>query len=180
MVYVHFATGFEEIEAITIVDVLRRAEIDVKMISVNGELEVVGSHNIRVKTDALFDNTDYSLASMIVLPGGLPGAHNLFKHKGLCAKIIEFKASQKWLAAVCAAPYVLGELGVLENELAVCYPGFEKQLKGAYIAYEPAIISGKIITGRGAGPSLKFALKIVEALKDKETADLLAAKMLVD
>jgi protein deglycase len=180
MVYVHFADGFEEIEAITTVDVLRRADIGVKMISVTNDKVVKGSHNISVVTDEIFENADYALASMIVLPGGLPGAHNLYKHKGLVKKIKEFKSQGKWLAAVCAAPYILGELGVLKNEIAVCYPGFEQHLKGAFLAYEPAVISGKTITGRGAGPSMNFALKIVEALKSKEEATDLALKMLVD
>jgi 4-methyl-5(b-hydroxyethyl)-thiazole monophosphate biosynthesis len=179
MVYVHFAEGFEEIEAITIVDVLRRADIGVKMVSVTGSLSVTGSHGIVVNTDSLFEEADYNLAAMIVLPGGLPGAHNLKAHEGLMQKIQEFKAKGKWLGAVCAAPYILGELGVLQGELATCYPGFEKHLKGAMLVYEPAVISGKTVTGRGAGPSMKFALKIVEALKDEETARELGRKMLV-
>ena len=180
MVYVHLAEGFEEIEAVSTVDVLRRAGIPVKMISVTGEKLVTGNHGISVMTDQLFENTDYSEADMLVLPGGLPGAHNLRAHKGLEEKLLQYKKEGKWIGAVCAAPYVLGDLGILEGEKATCYPGFEAHLKGAVKVYEPAIISGKVVTGRGPGPAINFALKIVEALKGIDVAHDVAHKMLVD
>lgn len=180
MILVHFAEGFEEIEAITIVDVLRRADIPVKMVSVTGQLTVEGSHGIRVQTDVLFEQADYESAIMLVLPGGLPGAHNLKAHKGLEEKLLAFKNEGKWIGAICAAPYVLGELGVLKGEKATCYPGFEAHLKGAHKVDESAVISGKIITGSGAGPAMRFALKIVEAIKGANLASSLAQKMLVD
>ncbi|MFB6342262.1 DJ-1 family glyoxalase III [Saccharicrinis sp. FJH62] len=180
MVYVHFAEGFEEIEAVSIVDVLRRAGIPVKMISVTGDKLVAGNHSIPVMTDVLFENADYSEADMLVLPGGLPGAHNLRAHKGLESKLLQYKKEGKWIGAVCAAPYVLGDLGILEGEKATCYPGFEDHLDGAVKVIEPALISGKVVTGRGPGVAIKFALKIVEALKGVDIANEVAHKMLVD
>jgi protein deglycase len=179
MVLVHFAEGFEEIEAISVVDVLRRAGIETRMVSVTGSLPVTGSHGITVNTDVLFHEALYDDAQMLVLPGGLPGAHNLFAHKGLVDKLLQFSQLGKPLAAICAAPYILGELGILAGEKATCYPGFEKHLKGAEVVTEQAVISGNIITGRGAGPAIGFALKIVEYLQGKSLADALKLKMLV-
>ncbi|MFB6318968.1 DJ-1 family glyoxalase III [Saccharicrinis sp. FJH54] len=180
MVYVHFAEGFEEIEAVSIVDVLRRGQIPVKTISLTGHKLVAGNHNIPVMTEELFEDADYTEADMLVLPGGLPGAHNLRAHKGLEEKLLQYKKEGKWIGAVCAAPYVLGDLGILEGEKATCYPGFEDHLKGAVKVYEPALISGKIVTGRGPGVAIKFALKIVEALKGEDAAKGVADKMLVE
>lgn len=179
MVLVHFAEGFEEIEAITAVDVLRRAGIETLMVSLTGTLDVTGSHGISVKTDLLFEDVDYNKAEMLVLPGGLPGAHNLRAHKGLEKQLLSFGEQGRWIAAICAAPYVLGELGLLNGKMATCYPGFEKHLKGAETLYEEAVIADNIVTGQGAGPAMKFALKIVEALKGKDLAEELAQKMLV-
>lgn len=180
MVYVHFAEGFEEIEAISVVDVLRRAKIPVKMISVTGNKLVKGSHGIQVVTDVLFEEVNYDEAEMLVLPGGLVGTNNLKAHKGLEERLLQFKKDGKWLGAVCAAPSVLGDLGILKGEKATCYPGFEDHLKGAVHVYDPAVISGSVVTGRGAGPAIKFALKIVEALRGVELANDVAKKMLVD
>ena len=179
MVLIHFAEGFEEIEAISVVDVLRRAGIETLMVSVTGSLMVTGSHGITVATDVLFKDAPYDDATMLVLPGGLPGAHNLFAHKNLTAQLIGFAKQGKPIAAICAAPYILGELGLLEGKKATCYPGFEKHLKGAEVVTEQAVISGNIITGRGAGPAIVFALKIVEYMLGKNLADGLKLKMLV-
>ena len=180
MVYIHFAEGFEEIEAISTVDVLRRAEIPVKTVSVTGTNNVTGGHGITVQTDLLFEEVDYNNASMIILPGGMPGASNLEAHEGLKKQILAFAEKNKPIGAVCAAPYVLGKLGVLNGKKAVCYPGYETHLKGADVGYSPAVIDGNIVTGRGPGPAIKFALKIVELLKSKDIADQVAKKMLVE
>ena len=177
--FVHFATGFEETEAITIVDVLRRAKIDTLMISVTGNIEVEGAHGIRLITDVLFEEADYDQAEILILPGGLPGATNLKAHTGLAAKLRDFHKQNQKLAAICAAPMVLGSLDILEGKDAVCYPGFEDELKGAVVSYEPAIRSGNVITGRGVGTALDFSLEVVKELKGKETADKLAEAMLV-
>ena len=117
-VYVHLATGFEELEALSPVDVLRRGGVDVKTVSVTGEKTVVGSHGIPVTADLLFSEADYENCEMIVLPGGLPGATNLGAHEGLCGKIREFFSAGKYTAAICAAPMVFGALGILEGKKA--------------------------------------------------------------
>lgn len=177
--YVHFAEGFEEIEALTIVDVLRRAEIPTEMVSVTGHRQVSGAHGIKIITDVVFEDIDYSTAAIMVLPGGLPGAKNLQDHEGL-SKVLEQKASENEpIAAICAAPMVLGELGILEGKDASCYPGFENHLKGATIKYDLSVKSDNIITGRGPGAALNFSLEIVSELKGKEKAAELAKGMIV-
>lgn len=176
---VHLADGFEEIEAVSIIDVLRRAGLNVVTVSVTGKLEVNGAHQIKVLADKLFESVDYSDIYMIVLPGGMPGASNLNAHEGLKQQIKAFVAENKQLAAICAAPLVFGNLGILEGRQAVCYPGFESHLKGADILQIPVVESGNIITGRGPGVAIQFALKIVEKLVSAEKAELLASQMLV-
>lgn len=176
---VPLATGFEEIEAISIIDVLRRAEIEVIVVSINEQLEVVGSHNITVIADQLFENVDFDKIDMIVLPGGLPGSINLKNHLPLQKQILDFHKKNKQLGAICAAPLVLGNLGILRNKTATCYPGFEDQLTGAKISQNTVALSDKIVTGKGAGVAIDFALKIVEMFKGKEFADELGRKMIV-
>jgi protein deglycase len=175
---VHLAEGFEEIEAVSIIDVLRRADIETLVVSVTTEKAVTGSHNIQITADILFEEVDYSSVDMIVLPGGLPGANNLKDHAGLAKHILNFHRNGKPLGAICAAPIVLGNLGILENQKATCFPGFENQLKGAEVTGAEVETSGKIITGKGAGVAIKFALKIVETIKGKTFAEELGRKMI--
>ena len=177
---VHLADGFEEIEAISIIDVLRRADLDVLVVSVTGKMDVLGAHQIVVMADALFEKVNYDEIYMIVLPGGMPGAANLDAHAGLKCQIMNFVAEKKQLAAICAAPLVFGNLGILEGEKAVCYPGFEGYLKDAEVLKIPVVESGNIITGRGPGVAIQFALKIVEKAVSAEKAELLARQMLVN
>jgi protein deglycase len=177
--FVHLAEGFEEIEALTIVDVLRRAQIATILISMTGKPMVTGSHAISVLADVLFEKADYLEAEILILPGGQPGSDNLKAHPGLKEKLIDFNKKEKWIAAVCAAPLVLGGLDILKGKEAVCYPGYEATLTGASIKYEPAITSGHVITGRGPGAALNFALEIVSNLKGLDEADKLAKAMLV-
>ena len=177
--YVFFAEGYEEIEAITIIDVLRRAEIPTEMVSITGKLAVNGAQDITVHTDILFEEADFANAKILILPGGLPGANNLNAHDGLKTKLLEFCNAGQPVAAICAAPLVLGGLNILRDKEAVCYPGFENKLMGATISEQPAIKSGNIITGRGPGAALNFALEIVAELKGKQLADQLSEGMLV-
>lgn len=177
---VHLADGFEEIEAISIIDVLRRADLEVVSVSVTGKLEVNGAHQIKVLADKLFESVDYKDIYMIVLPGGMPGASNLNMHEGLKAQIVRFNDENKPLAAICAAPLVFGNLGLLNGKQAVCYPGFEKYLKGSEVLSIPVVESGNFITGRGPGVAIAFALKIVEKAVSVEKAKLLALQMLAD
>jgi 4-methyl-5(b-hydroxyethyl)-thiazole monophosphate biosynthesis len=176
---VQLATGFEEIEAVTIIDVLRRAGLDVTTVSMTDNLQVTGSHQIPVVADKLFSEVNYSEIDVLVLPGGMPGAKNLDGHDGLRKQVLQFHKEGKLLGAICAAPLVLGHLGILEGEKAVSYPGYEKELFGAEVLYEPTIRSGNIVTGRGAGVAMQFSLKLVEELVSKEKADELAKAMIV-
>ncbi len=176
---VHLAEGFEEIEAISIIDVLRRADLNVTIVSISEKLEVVGSHGIKIIADKLFKEVDYELIDMIILPGGMPGAANLNEHLGLREQILNFNESKKMLAAICAAPLVFGNLGILKNKKATCFPGYENQLHGAIATGENIEVSENIITGKGAGVAIDFALKIVEILKNKKFADDLGKKMIV-
>ncbi len=176
---VQLAEGFEEIEAVTIIDILRRAELEVIVISITEKLEVTGSHNIKIIADQLFENTNYKTIDMIVLPGGMPGSINLNNHAGLKKEIVEFSKNGKQLAAICAAPLVFGELGILKNKNATCYPGFENRLEGATTTGNNIELAGNIVTGKGAGVAMEFSLKIIEIFKGKEFADELEAKMIV-
>ena len=177
---VHLAEGFEEIEAISIIDILRRADLNVIVVSVTENLQVTGSHGIRIIADQLFGGVNYELVDMIILPGGMPGSTNLNNHFGLREQILNFHDNQKLLGAICAAPLVFGNLGILKNKKATCYPGFENQLHGAVVTSENIEVAENIITGKGAGVAINFALKIVELLKGKETATKLAQKMIAE
>ena len=177
--YVFFAEGLEEIEAVTITDVLRRAEIPTVTVSIADSREVTGAHAIKLYTDSMFGDTDYSDAEILILPGGMPGTRNLNEHMGLKELLLKFSRSKQKLAALCAAPLVLGGLKILDGHDAVCFPGYEKQLLGAVIKYEPALRSGNIITGRGPGAAIDFALTIVAEIRGKDIADQLARNMLV-
>lgn len=177
---VHLADGFEEIEAVSIIDVLRRADIEVIVVSMTKKMTVTGAHQLTVLTDQLFEEVDYSKVNMIVLPGGMPGASNLDAHEGLKRQIQQFNAAEKDLAAICAAPLVYGKLGILKGRKAVCYPGFEKYLEGAEILNSLVAESGHIITGRGPGAAIPFALKIVSKMVSEEKSKLLASQMLVE
>jgi 4-methyl-5(b-hydroxyethyl)-thiazole monophosphate biosynthesis len=178
MVYVHLADGFEEIEALTVVDLLRRAGIETWTVSMTERLPVKGSHEIKVIADVLFEDAVYSNCDMIVLPGGNPGFKNLDAHEGLLEKIYSFNNQGKWLAAICAAPSVLGHAGVLEGKKATCYPGLEKELTGADFVTDPVVSDQKVITSRGASTAIAFALKIIEELKGKEKSEEIAKGIL--
>ena len=181
-VFVHLATGFEELEALSPVDVLRRGGVDVKTVSIMDEHTVVGSHGIPVVADLMFEEANYDECDMIVLPGGMPGAANLGAHEGLCEKILQFHKEGKWNAAICAAPMVFGQLGLLNGLEATIYPGMEDKLTGAKVsasAYLTVNYEHKIITAKGPGYALYFALELLELMKDKETAEAVKNGMLI-
>jgi protein deglycase len=179
-VIVCLADGFEEIEAIGIIDILRRSDFQVTAASVTGSKEVNGAHHIRVFADEMFENVDFSKVDMMVLPGGMPGAQNLKNHQGLREKVIEFSNKGKMLGAICAAPMVFGDLGLLENRKATCYPGFEGYLKGAEVTSGPVVEDGAIVTGCGPGFVFEFTLKLVEKLAGKDRAESTAGQMLIE
>ena len=178
-VFIFLADGFEEIEAITPIDIFRRAGIEVTIISVTAEKLVRGSHNISILADKLFSEADYSANDLLYLPGGMPGTRNLGAHEGLKALILKQAGDNKKIAAICAAPSVLGKLGLLKGKEAICYPGFEDQLDGAILSKEKIVESGSISTAKGAGVALRFALKLVEILKGKALAEQIALSVCV-
>jgi 4-methyl-5(b-hydroxyethyl)-thiazole monophosphate biosynthesis len=179
-VYVFLADGFEEVEAISPVDVLRRANIETLMVSITNNLKVKGAHGIELIADGLFDDYKYDDADVLLLPGGMPGADNLNKHSDLLQLLKDQNAKGKQIAAICAAPYILGELGLLKTHKATCYPGYEKQLLGATYSSHNVVVSKNITTSKGAGTAMEFALELLAQLVNRETADTLSKKMMVN
>ena len=175
---VFMADGCEEIEALTVVDLARRAGIEVAMISITGEKLIKGAHGINFQTDIPAEYMDFDLLDGIVLPGGMPGTLNLGANEYVQKTIAEFAAGGKLVAAICAAPSVLGEAGLLQGKKATSYPGFEEKLLGAEICTESVVRDGNIITSRGMGTAIDFALAIIEYLMDKETADKLGESII--
>jgi len=177
MVYVMMADGFEEIEALAVVDVLRRAGIDVFTVSITNKNTVTGAHKIQVIADLTIKEAALEDADMIVLPGGMPGAQNLYDNPVLEEALEKRVKSNKWIAAICAAPFIPGKRGYLKGKEAICYPGFEKYLNGAIIKEQNVVISDNFITSKGPGTALHFAFAIVSVLKDQKTASELAKAM---
>mgnify|MGYP000238073667 CR=1 FL=1 len=170
-IYVMMAEGFEEIEAVTIVDILRRAELDAKTVSISGNKEVTGAHGVTLHADILFDVELLKEGDMVVLPGGMPGTENLEAHPGLTSLLRYYAEEGKWIAAICAAPMVLGRMGLLKGKAATCYPGFEEYLAGAECRTERVVQEGKFITSRGPGTAMEFSLKLVEVAVGRELAN---------
>ena len=179
-VFIHLANGFEEIEAITPVDVLRRAGCEVTMVSVTGKREVTSARGVAVQSDMLFEDMDYTRADVILFPGGQPGSDNLARHEGLKKVIIEFNRQGKIIAAICAAPIVLANAGILQGKRVTCFPGMESRLKGAICTGNPVEIDGNIITGKAAGAAMKFSLALTEQLFGKSKAEELKKIMYVE
>jgi 4-methyl-5(b-hydroxyethyl)-thiazole monophosphate biosynthesis len=177
-IYVFFADGFEEIEAFTSVDILKRAGLNVEMVTVTDEAVVTGAHDIPVVCDSYFQG-DYNDADLLLLPGGMPGAATLSKHEGLNRALLDFVEKGKPVAAICAAPMVLGKLGLLKGKKATCYPGFEHYLEGAECTGAQVEKDGRIITGRGPGAAMDFALAIVGLLQGKDKVAELEEAMCV-
>ncbi|MFT4146369.1 MAG: DJ-1/PfpI family protein [Mobilitalea sp.] len=176
-VCVFLANGFEEIEALTVVDLLRRVKIEVSTISISREQYVTGAHQIIVKADEVFEQVDFNKVDMLVLPGGMPGTKNLDAHIGLEQLLNKFRIEGKRIATICAAPSVLGAKGLLEGKAATCYPGFEGVLKGATIKSEDVVVDGNIITSKGMGTAIDFSLELIKILLDEETAVKTAASI---
>lgn len=168
---IFFAEGYEEIEALTVVDLARRAGIEVSMISVENRTEAEGSHGITVKMDQKLSETDFSALDMLVLPGGKKGTEGLEGCRELMEQLDSFFAAGKPVAAICAAPSIFGHRGYLKGKKATSYPSFEDQLEGAEVTHAPAVTDGNVITGRGMGCSIPFALEIVKYLAGREKAD---------
>lgn len=171
MVYILLAPGFEEAEALVPVDMLRRANIETATVSITGE-PVPGSHGVTVLADVTLDDVDLSKADMLVLPGGGPGYKNLGKEPRVEQLVRKAAEKDLWVAAICAAPTLLGRWGLLEGKNAVCYPGMEEGLTGAQPQMDQGVVvAGKVITGRAAGSAFDFGLTLVETLAGKEESD---------
>lgn len=170
-VCVFIAEGFEEIEGLTVVDILRRAGVETQMVSITEEKLVTGSHQIPIQTDICIKDADFSETELLVLPGGMPGTLNLGACKALTELLMQFHKEEKKVAAICAAPSVLGDLGILKGKKAVCYPGFESRLAGADVVFEEVAVDGHVTTSRGMGTAIPFALALTEQLISKEKAE---------
>ena len=174
---IFFVTDFEEIEALTVVDILRRAGEEIEMVSVTGEKCVTGSHGVTVEMDRLLAEVDFDTLDVLVLPGGMPGTKNLEACEALMEQVDAFAKSGKIVAAICAAPSILGHRGHLQGKKACSFPTFEDHLEGAEVCKCPAVIDGNIITGRGMGAAIPFGLAILEKLQGKEAAEAMAEKI---
>ena len=177
-IFVHLADGFEEMEAFATIDVLRRAEFDTVIVSVTGNKLVRSVRDVGVVCDNLFEEVDYKDCEMIVLPGGIPGVPNMGAHKGLCEKLREFSDDDNWIAAICAAPIILHEQGLLNGRTITCFPGVGDDFHEAIVLTDKVVVDRNLITSQGPGTAIEFGLKIVEILKDKETADYIRSRLL--
>lgn len=172
MVYILLGNGFETVEALAPCDVLRRAGVEVALVSVQSDKTIVSGQNITVQADIMLDEVDMDKMEMLVLPGGLGGVHNIMSNIDAQVLIQNAATEGKYVAAICAAPTILAQLGLLDRRSATVYPGMEEQMfsavmiKGAHVVKD-----GRIITGEAAGSSFEFGLKLIEVLRDKETSD---------
>lgn len=177
MIYMFLANGFEEVEALCPLDILRRAGLEVTTVGIGGD-SIVGSHGIRVQAD--IPDVLYHDASpdMIILPGGMPGSTNLDESKTVDAALKVAARKGAYLCAICAAPLVLGKRGYLSGKRAVCYPGFESYLEGADVSADETVVrDGNVITAKGMGAAFEFGLELVRALKDDKTAEDIKASV---
>lgn len=172
---IFMADGCEEIEGLTAVDILRRANIEVVMIGITDRNQVTGAHGIVFEADAYKDEVDYEALDGIILPGGMPGTNNLFADETVKRVTMRFAQEGKLIAAICAAPgVVLGGYGLLEGKRATCYPGFEEKMIGAKYVNEPVVCDDNIITSRGMGTALDFALEILAYADNRDAAQKMA------
>ena len=177
-VYIFLAEGFEEAEAMIPVDVMRRGGVNIETVSVTGNINVTGAHGVTMTADVLFENADINSADLLVLPGGLPGATNLNEHAGLRKALVEQNKQGKLVAAICAAPMVLGSTGILKGRRATCYPGFEQYLEGAEYTHELCTIDGNITTGEGPAAAFPFAYALLSQLAGDDKARQVAEGMM--
>lgn len=174
---VFFAEGYEEIEALTVVDLARRAGIETWMVSIDEKRQVTGSHGICVCMDKTLEEMDFEKADMLVLPGGMPGTLHLKACEPLMEKVKEFDRAGKPISAICAAPTVFGGLGLLQGREACCYPEMEEGLEGAKVTFSPVTVSEHILTSRGMGTAIDFGLAIIARFQGKEAAQAMAEKI---
>lgn len=182
MIYIYLANGFEEIEALFPLDLFRRAGLNAKTVAITDEKTVTGSHGITVTADMTVKSKEYAPkdATLIMLPGGMPGTTNLDASAEVHTALDEAQKNGKLIAAICAAPSVIGKKGFLDGKKATCYPGFEEYLYGRKETDERCVRDGNIITAAGAGVAMEFGLKIIETLIGKETAEKIKNAIIAD
>ena len=177
-VYVFLANGFEDVEALIPVDVLRRGGVEVVTVStVEGSQVVETAHRVRIEADKMFVDCDFSDADLLMLPGGMPGASNLNAHEGVRQALLKQNAAGKRVAAICAAPLVLGGLGILRGKRATCYPGFEHTLEGATYTGDLCTVDGNVTTGEGPAAAFPFAYSLLSQFVNEETSQQIATGM---
>ena len=175
--YIFLADGCGEVEALTVVDILRRGKVDIKTVSITDKLQIISSHNITFNADMIIDDIKEK-ADMIILPGGIPGTPNLAACDKLTNMINEYNEEGRYLAAVCAAPSVYGNMGLLKGRKATCYPGYEDKLLGATPVTDKVVVDGHFITSRGMGTCVDFGLKLLEILEDSDVSESIAKKII--
>ena len=168
---IFMADGCEEIEGLTVVDIARRAGIEIDTISITGKPVVTSSHKVTFETDTTKEEADFASYDGIVLPGGMPGTLNLQADETVNKVIRQFATEGRLVCAICAAPSVLGAAGILEGKCATCHPGFEEKLTGAKVEEKEVVVDGNVITSRGMGTAIPFALEIVRYFADDETVE---------
>lgn len=176
---VFLANGFEEMEALGTVDILRRGGIAVRTVSITHDPVVTGAHQVPVTADTTIDKALFNDADALILPGGMPGASNLNSSETVKEALLQQYREGRIVAAICAAPMVLGGLGLLKNRNATCYPGFEPKLIGAHVTGEAVEVSENVITGKGPGLVINFALALVAVIKNDAVAEEVAAGLLL-
>lgn len=179
-IFIILAEGFEEIEAVTVIDILRRAGVDAGFVALNNDIHVKGTHGIEIKADNTFTNTNFDEGDMIVLPGGLIGMQNLDASAELENIILEYNKLGKWLAAICASPTVFAHKGILKNKKATIYSGMGEGLEGVKWIPDSVVVDGNIITSKGPGTAVEFALKILEISTDVETRKEVGKGLLIE
>ncbi len=176
-VYMFLAEGFEDIEALIPLDVLRRGGVDVNTVSITDQNLVVSAHGVAMLADWTFEECDLSDADLLMLPGGMPGATNLNAHEALQQALVAQNERGGLISAICAAPLVLGGLGLLRGKKATCYPGFEQTLEGATYTGDLCTVDGNVTTGEGPAAAFPFAYSLLSQLKGQQTADQVAVGM---
>ena len=177
-VYVFLADGFEDVEALIPVDVLRRGGVEVVTVSITDFPLVQSAHGVNIEADVMIEQCDFSDADLLFLPGGMPGASNLFANKEVCKALVDQYAAGKKVAAICASPaVVLAPLGILDGKRATCYPGFEQALADATYTADLVTVDGNITTGEGPAAAFPFAYELLSQLVNKQTSDQIAEGM---
>ena len=171
---IFMADGCEEIEGLTVVDVVRRAKMEIVMLSITGKKEVTSSHGVTFLADALAEETGYEDLDGIVLPGGMPGTLNLKNHDGVRYVVKQYAKEGRYVGAICAAPTILKSLGVLEGRRATCYPGVEDEMEDVVLTETAVVVDENIITSQGVGTAIDFGLKLIEILDGEEKAKEIA------